>query len=189
MTTHSSIPAWKIPWTVEPGRLPSMGSQRVGQTEQNMTNTFTFNPSLTNPKSKNSKEFKHVQVTPVLKNKTQEYFQKYKNIWHQTSVPSCATETGNLQTAFLRFPNSQGPENKFLFGSCLGLYFCQLDVSSCDMEGKSKVENFFWILWLTLQIHIWGFFYLFFLQLHSPIQQGLCGYSSNGDSGRGFLIH
>ena len=22
--------AWKIPWTVEPGRLPSMGSQRVG---------------------------------------------------------------------------------------------------------------------------------------------------------------
>ena len=30
MTTHSSILAWKIPWTVEPGRLQSMGSQRVG---------------------------------------------------------------------------------------------------------------------------------------------------------------
>ena len=27
---HSSILAWKIPWTTEPGRLPSMGSQRVG---------------------------------------------------------------------------------------------------------------------------------------------------------------
>ena len=27
---HSSILAWKIPWTEEPGRLPSMGSQRVG---------------------------------------------------------------------------------------------------------------------------------------------------------------
>ena len=26
---RSSILAWKIPWTVEPGRLPSMGSQRV----------------------------------------------------------------------------------------------------------------------------------------------------------------
>ena len=25
--THYSIPAWKIPWTVEPGRLQSMGSQ------------------------------------------------------------------------------------------------------------------------------------------------------------------
>ena len=30
MTTHSSILAWRIPWTEEPGRLQSMGSQRVG---------------------------------------------------------------------------------------------------------------------------------------------------------------
>ena len=29
MATHSSILAWKIPWTEEPGRLLSMGSQRV----------------------------------------------------------------------------------------------------------------------------------------------------------------
>ena len=27
--THSSILAWRIPWTEEPGRPPSMGSQRV----------------------------------------------------------------------------------------------------------------------------------------------------------------
>ena len=30
MATHSSILAWKIPWTGEPGGLPSMGSHRVG---------------------------------------------------------------------------------------------------------------------------------------------------------------
>ena len=30
MAPHSSILAWKIPWTEEPGRLQSMGSQRVG---------------------------------------------------------------------------------------------------------------------------------------------------------------
>ena len=30
MATHSSILAWKIPWTEEPGRLQSMGSQSVG---------------------------------------------------------------------------------------------------------------------------------------------------------------
>ena len=30
MATHSSILAWKIPWTEEPGGLSSMGSQRVG---------------------------------------------------------------------------------------------------------------------------------------------------------------
>ena len=30
MATHSSVLAWKIPWTEDPGRLQSMGSQRVG---------------------------------------------------------------------------------------------------------------------------------------------------------------
>ena len=30
MAIHSSILAWKIPWIEEPGRLQSMGSQRVG---------------------------------------------------------------------------------------------------------------------------------------------------------------
>ena len=30
MATHSSILAWKIPWTEELGRLQSMGTQRVG---------------------------------------------------------------------------------------------------------------------------------------------------------------
>jgi len=28
MATHFSIPAWKIPWTEDPGRLQSMGSQK-----------------------------------------------------------------------------------------------------------------------------------------------------------------
>ena len=32
MATHSSILAWRIPWTEEPGGLQSMGSQRVGRT-------------------------------------------------------------------------------------------------------------------------------------------------------------
>ena len=30
MATHSSVLAWRIPWTGEPGGLPSMGSHRVG---------------------------------------------------------------------------------------------------------------------------------------------------------------
>ena len=30
MATHSSILAWRIPWTEEPGGQQSMGSQRVG---------------------------------------------------------------------------------------------------------------------------------------------------------------
>ena len=34
MATHSSILAWKISWTEEPGGLQSMGSQRVSMTER-----------------------------------------------------------------------------------------------------------------------------------------------------------
>ena len=30
MATHSSILAWRMPWTEEPGRLQSVGSRRVG---------------------------------------------------------------------------------------------------------------------------------------------------------------
>ena len=30
MATHSSVLAWRIPWTEEPGRLQGKGSQRVG---------------------------------------------------------------------------------------------------------------------------------------------------------------
>ena len=34
MTTHSSILAWRSPWTEEPGRLQSIASQGVNMTEQ-----------------------------------------------------------------------------------------------------------------------------------------------------------
>ena len=43
MATHSSILAWRIPWTVEPGGLQSMGSQRVRHdsvTEQQQHSLF-----------------------------------------------------------------------------------------------------------------------------------------------------
>ena len=42
MAIHSSILAWRIPWTEEPSGLQSMGSQRVGHDWS--TNTFTFFP-------------------------------------------------------------------------------------------------------------------------------------------------
>ena len=40
MATYSSILVWRIPWTEEPGRLLSMGSQRVGR--DRATNPFTL---------------------------------------------------------------------------------------------------------------------------------------------------
>ena len=42
MATHSSILAWKIPWTQEPGRLQSMWSQRVGHDFAHMPELIHF---------------------------------------------------------------------------------------------------------------------------------------------------
>ena len=44
MATHSTILVWRIPWTEEPGRLHSMGLQRVGHDWA--TFTFTFGPEM-----------------------------------------------------------------------------------------------------------------------------------------------
>ena len=43
MTSHSSILAWKIPWTEESRRLPSTGSQRVGP---NWATSLHFRPAV-----------------------------------------------------------------------------------------------------------------------------------------------
>ena len=42
MAPHSSTLAWKIPWTEEPGRLQSMGSQRVQHDRVTSLSLFTF---------------------------------------------------------------------------------------------------------------------------------------------------
>ena len=41
MATHSSILAWRIPRTEEPGRLQSIGSQRVGNDCSDLAHTHT----------------------------------------------------------------------------------------------------------------------------------------------------
>ena len=38
--THSSILAWEIPWTEEPGRLQSMGSRRIGHNDWTTTHNW-----------------------------------------------------------------------------------------------------------------------------------------------------
>ena len=49
--THSSILAWRIPWTEEPGDLQSMGLQRVGHNLVTNTHTHTHTHSRNVPSS------------------------------------------------------------------------------------------------------------------------------------------
>ena len=46
MATHSSILAWRIPWTEEPGGLQSMGLQRVWHDWETNTSSFHFHYHL-----------------------------------------------------------------------------------------------------------------------------------------------
>ena len=50
MATHSSVLAWGIPGTGEPGRLPSMGSHRVGQDLSDLAAAAEFGQGTTNYK-------------------------------------------------------------------------------------------------------------------------------------------
>ena len=48
MTNHSSILAWRIPWTEEPGGLQSMELQRVEQDWETYTHTHTHTQLIYN---------------------------------------------------------------------------------------------------------------------------------------------
>ena len=61
METHSSTLAWKIPWTEKPGRLQSMGSQRVRH------DRVTSSPLLPRG-NKRSSSFPHTYIFPLFRN-------------------------------------------------------------------------------------------------------------------------
>ena len=46
MATHSSILAWRIPWTEEPGRLQSMGSHGIGHNGSDLARIYVCGASL-----------------------------------------------------------------------------------------------------------------------------------------------
>ena len=56
MATHSSILAWKIPWTEESGGLQFMGSQRGGHDWSDNTHTILFHDKNVQ-KGRNRREF------------------------------------------------------------------------------------------------------------------------------------
>ena len=85
MATHSSILAWRIPWTEEPGGLQSIGSQRVGHDW--VTNTLhsihsPFSYPLVEFYNKKMLNFLTVQVDKILKLNTnhQNYLRNYSTI-------------------------------------------------------------------------------------------------------------
>ena len=66
MATHSNILAWKFPWTEEPGRLQSLGSQRVWHDWATNTHTIGNHSSPERPISVWRSSPPCVEMSPVL---------------------------------------------------------------------------------------------------------------------------
>ena len=64
MATHSSTPSWKILWTEEPGKLQSMGSQRVGH---DWATSLTHSFLKLHKSEKTIKLILQVTITDILK--------------------------------------------------------------------------------------------------------------------------
>ena len=80
MATHSSVLAWRIPWTEEPGELQSIGSKRVRPNWRDFAHTHMCN----------------TQPTDFLEIFTVEKLSKVQNIWNlkECRVVGCAHVRG-----------------------------------------------------------------------------------------------
>ena len=88
MAIHSSTIAWKIPWTEEPGRLESMGSQRVGHDW--VTSLFRFHFSLYHYTVELGNRFNGLDLIEYLMNYGMWFVTLYRR---QGSRPSTTTTT------------------------------------------------------------------------------------------------
>ena len=91
MATHSSILAWRIPGTVEPGGLPSMGWHRVGHDWSDLTATAAASPS---PVMFSAFTCKRVDLALFLRWQeptSLKVYHKYIKLWNLTrhTLPKC----------------------------------------------------------------------------------------------------
>ena len=103
MATHSSTLAWKIPWTAEPGRLQSMGSQRVGHDWVRLFTSLHF------------WWLKTIQTCclTVLEVRSKKHFSRLKSRWQQDCIILQAWGRKHL-LAFYGFWSQQASLSPFL---------------------------------------------------------------------------
>ena len=94
MATHSSIFAWRIPWTEEPGRLQSMGSQESDRTElsTHTHRSYWLNGTLISPR----RNLELVQNQMLFETYTQLYVKQIasrKFLYNTRSSTYCSVTT------------------------------------------------------------------------------------------------
>ena len=89
MTTHSSILAWRIPWTEEPGRLQSMRSQELDMTERLSTHST-------------HKPYRPKEVNRSLQNVIPKKFQEQDQYQKQNKLKSSQNKSNQVNLSLLR---------------------------------------------------------------------------------------
>ena len=89
MTTHSSILAWRIPWTEEPGRLQSMRSQELDMTERLSTHST-------------HKLYRPKEVNRSLQNVIPKKFQEQDQYQKQNKLKSSQNTSNQVNLSLLR---------------------------------------------------------------------------------------
>ena len=125
MATHSSILKWKTPWTEEPGRLPSTGSQRVGYDW-----VTSLSLSLVVKNMPANAEARDVGLIPVLENPLEEDMAPHSSVlvWR---IPWTG-EPGRLQSMGSQrvWHHWSNLKHRYLSGNHDGIYFRQEDSES-----------------------------------------------------------
>ena len=139
METHSSIFAWKISWTEEPGGLPFMGLQRVGHDWLSAhTCTHTHNYTHVYPNCLTSSGIKSLMC---LQRKSQHHLQQagkqwqrslhdYSHIPHDSHHPRSLTKPSVFSDSVSLYKHGQ---NVSLHGIFLHGNFLRYDVVSGDI--------------------------------------------------------
>ena len=91
MATHSSILAWRIPWTEEPGRRQSLGSQRVGHSSVSNTLSCFQVLSFKNKAYLKQKEKKKVKSKRIFNKSTFPSLKKFHEFHHGAPLTQAPT--------------------------------------------------------------------------------------------------
>ena len=147
MATQSSILAWRTPWTEEPGRLQSIGSQRVGHDWKTFTFTFTsfcgkmklscYSPadtiqgSLPSPINRNSRTHTHAPE----RKKERNWLETRQEIQTRLSgVPATAEDSENQQQVPLLTEEGVSLWNVFIWD---------------EGRGVSRAQEEGWLKWFA----------------------------------------
>ena len=118
MTSHSNILAWKIPWTEEPFRLQSIGSQRVGHDWGNLACMHTYDVMCVCERERTWQMVKNITIHKC-----------FSSLQFSSVAQSCLTHCNPIESQHAR-PPCPSPTPRVYPNPCPSSRWCHLIISS-----------------------------------------------------------